>query len=118
MLNWLLENWIGILAGLIVAFLIGFLFWRKAGWNKHEKGLEVFEHYHWGLVILILTNLLNFLNGWSPYAVGFGIGLIIEELGQHHPFAIKSNHGGLSTFIGIVLAIVLICFLVYQYPFL
>ncbi len=78
--------------------------WRKTGVNKYERKLEALEHYHWGLVSLIVAKLFNF---GAIYA-GVGLYLIPVELTQKHPFAIKSNHDLPSTVIGLILVAILI----------
>lgn len=103
MINWVITNWYLLIAGLIVSILIDYLGWKRAGWNKYEKGLEFFEHYHWGLVLWILANLLsNFLDKGSPFIVGIGSWLIVAEFFQKRPFACKSRHWKSSTLIGLL----------------
>jgi len=78
--------------------------WRKTGISKYERGLEALEHYHWGLVSLIVAKLFDF---GAIYA-GAGLYLILVELTQKHPFAIKSDHDLPSTIIGLILVTILI----------
>ena len=78
--------------------------WRKTGVNKYERGVEALEHYHWGLVFLIVAKLFDF---GAIYA-GVGLYLILVELTQKHPFAIKSDHDLPSTMFGLILVIILI----------
>ena len=82
--------------------------WRKTGVSKYEKGLEVFEHYHWGLAFLILMRILVKLSGIFLSLAGIGISFILAEITQKHPFALKSKHVLPSTIIGSTLFILLI----------
>jgi hypothetical protein len=94
---------IGVLAGLILDFL-----WWRLGVNKYEKRLEVFEHYHWGMLSLtILKMLLRFHNVFLLFA-GTGICLIVAEFTQEHPFALRSNHQMASTIIGIAFVVAMV----------
>ena len=94
---------IGLLAGLILDFL-----WWRLGVSKYEKRLEVFEHYHWGMLsLIVLKMLLGFHNAFLFFA-GTGICLIVAEFAQDHPFALRSNHEVSSTIIGIAFVVVMV----------
>lgn len=93
--------------GLIVGVTLDYL-WRKTGVSKYEKGLEVFEHYHWGLAFLILIRTLLKFSGIFLSLAGVGISFILSEITQKHPFALKSKHELPSTIIGFILFILLI----------
>jgi len=93
--------------GLIVGVALDYL-WRKTGVSKYEKGLEVFEHYHWGLAFLILMRILLNISGIFLSLAGIGISFILAEITQKHPFALKSKHELPSTIIGSILFILLI----------
>jgi len=90
--------------GFAVGILLDYL-WRRTGVSKYERGMEMFEHYHWGFVLLILARILKIL---SVTFGGIGLCLVFVELTQSHPFAIKSSHGFSSTIIGLILAIPLV----------
>ncbi len=88
---------VGIAGGALLDFV-----WRTTGISKYERRLEVFEHYHWGLLFLILVKtLLGFIVISFSFA-GAGITLIVTEITQNHPFALKSNHQKSSSAIGII----------------
>lgn len=96
---------------LLLRFLLGLVLgaaldypWRKTGVNKYERRLKALEHYHWGLVFLIVAKLFDFA---LVYA-GVGLYLILVELTQKHPFAVRSNHSLPSTIVGLILAVILI----------
>lgn len=93
--------------GLMVGVTLDFL-WRKTGIGKHERGLEVFEHYHWGLTLLILMRILLKFSGAFLSLAGIGVIFILAEIFQKHPFAFKSNHELPSTIIGVILFFLLI----------
>jgi len=94
------------LTGLAVGIALDYL-WRKVGISKYEGKLEVFEHYHWGLVSLTLMKTLLNLNGLFTSFLGVGVFFILAEMTQEHPFALKSNHQLSSTMIGTILCIFL-----------
>ncbi len=102
---------LGVLVGLLIGVALDYL-WRKTGVSKYEGSLEVFEHYHWGLVLLILVETLTELNNVFPFLVGIATLFILAEVTQKHPFAIKSDHQLSSTVIGIILSILMILVLV------
>jgi len=88
--------------------------WWELNLNKYEKGLEFFEHYHFGLMALILSNFLL-----NSFLKGLGVAFILAEWSQTgewrdgkwrrgHPFAYGSNHFKSSTYIGFFLSVILI----------
>lgn len=98
---------IGLCIGLLAGLILDFLWWRLGG-NKYEKRLEVFEHYHWGMLsLIVLKMLLRFHNAFLFFA-GTGICLIVAEFTQDHPFALRSNHQIASTIIGIAFVVVMV----------
>ena len=85
------------------------LWWRmRTRIDKYEKRLEVFEHYHWGIILMIFMKiLLKFGEVFISFA-GAGVALILAEITQDHPFALRSNHQFSSTIIGISLIVLLV----------
>ena len=94
---------LGVLAGVAVDFL-----WWKTGISKYEKRIELFEHYHWGLTLLIFMKTLLKFNEAFLFLAGTGIAFILAEITQDHPFALKSDHQLSSTMIGIALLILVV----------
>ena len=94
---------LGVLAGVALDFL-----WWKTGINKYEERIEVFEHYHWGLTLLILMKILLKFNEAFLFLAGTGIAFILAEITQDHPFALKSDHQLSSGMIGIALLILVV----------
>ena len=93
--------------GVLVGIASDLLWWRT-GISKHEKKIEMFEHYHWGLTLLILTKSLLKFNEASLSFGGTGIAFIVAEITQEHPFALESNHQLSSTIIGVTLLILMV----------
>ncbi len=105
-LEWALSFcwfFLGFLAGVALDFL-----WWKSGISKYEDRIEVFEHYHWGLMLLIFMKILLKFNGAFLFLAGTGIALIFAEIIQDHPFAFKSDHQLASSMIGITLLILVV----------
>ena len=94
---------LGVLAGVALDFL-----WWKTGISKYEERIEVFEHYHWGLTLLIFMKKMLKFNGASLFLAGMGIAFILAEITQDHPFAFKSDHQLASSMIGITLLILVV----------
>ena len=93
--------------GASVGIASDFLWWRT-GISKHEKRIEMFEHYHWGLTLLILTkSLLKFSEVLLSFG-GTGTAFIVAEITQEHPFAFGSDHQLSSTIIGVTLLVLMI----------
>ncbi len=103
-----LETFIlGLMLGLFLDRL-----WWEIDYNKYEHGLELFEHYHFSLVCLIL-HVITFSN----FFAGLTVALFIAECLQFgcwkkgvwcedHPFGWKSGHFIESTIIGVTLLVV------------
>jgi hypothetical protein len=108
-LNWLelapsfCWFFLGVLAGAALDFL-----WWKTGISKYEERIEVFEHYHWGLTLLIFMKTLLKFNEAFLFLAGTGIAFILAEITQDHPFALKSDHQLASSMIGITLLILVV----------
>jgi len=98
----LLIYFVGLWLGVVSDFL-----WRRTGISKYEKRLEVFEHYHWGIALLIFIKALPRFGSASFILTGISTVFIFTETTQKHPFALRSNHGLSSTTIGAVLLILL-----------
>lgn len=111
--------------GSIVGMVIDTLWWN-IDYKKAEKGFEVIEHYHLGIVSIIAGVVLGV---YFPLFYGFFLGLgllfIIAEWRQfieiHNnkvipgkPFAYGSVHFKQSTLIGIGLFVVLILLIIYH----
>ena len=97
---WLLWFLLGVTVGVALDYL-----WWKTGVGKYEKRLEMFEHYHWGLILLILMRTLISFNAIFLSFSGMGTSFILAEITQQHPFALKSNHQLSSTIIGAILSV-------------
>ncbi len=82
--------------------------WWKTGISKYEKRIEVFEHYHWGITLLVFLKILLKLNEVFLSFAGTGIAFILAEITQEHPFALKSDHQLSSTIIGVILFILMV----------
>lgn len=80
---------IGIMIGLIIDTI-----WFNINYSKYERGFEVFEHYHAGILLIPLGLFIN------PIFYGLGIGLFIAEWTQENKFAINSTHFKESCLIG------------------
>lgn len=99
---------------LICSFLIGLavgvaidLLWTRTSLNKYERRLEVLEHYHWGLVALMLTRVLQTFVKLTYALAGLASIFILLEVMQEHPFAFRSDHQMSSTSVGISLICIL-----------
>jgi hypothetical protein len=96
-----------LLIGLAVGVAIDHL-WTKTSINKYERRLEVLEHYHWGLVVLMLTKMLQIFSKLTFSFAGLASIFILLEVVQEHPFAVGSDHQVSSTIVGILLLAVLL----------
>jgi len=67
--------------------------------------LAVAEHYHFGLVSLIIA---PHAKGVKPYLVGVGGGLIASEATQENPFGVGKPTFGASTTLGMFLTALLV----------
>lgn len=66
--------------------------------------LAVVEHYHIGLVSLIIA---PHVKGAKPYLIGLGGGLIASEAINENPFAVGKPTFGASTALGMFLTAIL-----------
>lgn len=100
-----MELFITILAG-----ILGFQFvtiidrlWFAIDYKKTEKGLEVLEHYHFGLGLLVISFIFIQIPILAFALLGMGAGFIYHESKQKNYFAHQSTHFKGSTIIGVVL---------------
>lgn len=120
-----------LILGAFTTFVIDILWWN-IDFKKAEKGLEVHEHYHVGIELLILGALLSHLTDHIEYfPIGMGFAFIMAEWKQTteirktengktirkevvpgHPFAYGSEHFRKSTIVGMVLTGILVFLLI------
>lgn len=87
----------------IIMFMLGCMaacvmdvIWFNINYSKYEKGFEVFEHYHIGIILGTIGLVTN-----QAFLLGIMMMLFVKESDQIHPFAHGSNHYKDSTLIGI-----------------
>ncbi|UCH31732.1 MAG: hypothetical protein JSV05_09645 [Candidatus Bathyarchaeota archaeon] len=100
----ILSVFVWLIVGVFLGIIFDFLWWRT-GISKYERRIELFEHYHWGMVLLILVKIFLASSEIFFAFAGTGISLILAEVTQEHPFAIRSSHPLSSTLIGAILFI-------------
>jgi len=81
--------------GILIGEIIDCLYDNKL--NKHDP-LHIVEHYHWGMILLMINN---------PLLNGLGVSMILDENRSECRFAIGKEHFIRSTIIGIILFIIL-----------
>jgi len=94
-----------------LAAVLGFLFitlidriWFRIDYKKVEKGLEVMEHYHYGLLLFALAPFFIEYSLITSFGLlGMGTAFIYHESKQRNFFAHKSVHFKNSTIIGLSL---------------
>jgi len=94
---------------LFLGLLLGFIadrIWMER-FIKTEK-VKVFEHYHWSLVLAVLSIYMD-LQGFTW---GVALALLIAEHFQRHPYAYGSNHFKESTYIGLALTLIFVTVLI------
>ena len=108
----------------LLALFLGFIFvtiidrlWFAIDYKKAEKGLEVLEHYHFGIVLLAIFPWITFASSLSFVIFAAGAAFIYHESKQKNYFAHKSTHAKGSTIIGIVLCIISIISYSYMWIF-
>jgi len=57
--------------------------------EPEKSPLAFLEHYHFGLLSIIIGKIIN--SKLSPYLYGFGSGLIFSEVLGDHPFGIGKS---------------------------
>lgn len=107
--GFVLMEIVALLVGLVVGLVL------DASWNinKQQYGLDIIEHYHWGLLLQIIA---IYLFPWLgiPNPIGFllfAMGLylvIVEMVFQEHQFATGSSHELPSDVIGLVLGVIIL----------
>ena len=86
--------------------------------KKTEKGLEVLEHYHYGIALIaIAIILIQHIPYLAIALLGAGAAFIYHESKQKNYFAHKSPHFKGSTIIGIALIIIAITSYIYVSSF-
>ena len=95
--------------GSLVGVASDFLWWRaRTRIDKYEKRLEVFGTLSLGDHSPCVHENTSEVWRGVPFVCRRGMALILAEITQDHPFAIRSNPQFLSTIIGISLVIVLV----------
>lgn len=104
-IDYILVSFISVIAIIILDHR-----WMKdINFSKAEKGMEVMEHYHWGLILVIIGIVLwQYTNLLSVGLLIAGITFIACESKQKNDFALNSTHAIPSTIIGVSLLIVTI----------
>lgn len=107
---------------IILAGILGFQFvtiidrlWFAIDYKKTEKGLEVLEHYHFGLALLAISFIFIQIPILAFALLGMGAGFIYHESKQKNYFAHQSTHFKGSTIIGLVLLFIGIAVFSYVY---
>ena len=88
----IVEFGIGILIGELMDFIYD---WKING----REGIHCLEHYHWGILMLMIP---------SPLVAGLGISLILDENRSSCRFAHGKSHFKRSSLIGVILFILLV----------
>jgi len=103
-----------MLGFLILGFLIGVLI--SSIWDYYFDGyfcklhrlsnyLKILEHYHHGLILLILSFIFTYPVNYI--LTGIGIQLICDERVQKNPFALGKEYFKYSSIIGTTLVTIL-----------
>lgn len=81
--------------------------WWNLDHHSIEKGFEVIEHYHWGIVLIgVGIVIIDYLPLVAYFLFGAAMKLIYSEAKQKNCFAHKSNHFRNSTIIGVILCVI------------
>ncbi len=98
-----------------VAAILGFLgitiidrIWFLIDYKKAEKGLEVLEHFHYGIILMGISVIsIPYIPLAATYALlGAATAFIYHESKQKNFFSYKSTHFKGSAVIGIVLTVI------------
>ena len=103
------ETFVLILCGILGFQIITIIdrVWFAIDYKKAEKGLEVLEHYHYGLALMTISFIFIDLIPFMAFILlGMGAAFIYHESKQKNYFAHKSTHFKGSTIIGLVLMII------------
>lgn len=111
---------------LILCGILGFQFitiidriWFAIDYKKVEKGLEVLEHYHYGIVLMTISFIFIDLIPFMAFILlGMGASFIYHESKQKNYFAHKSTHFKGSLLIGLILSVISISSYIYSIEFL
>jgi len=98
---------VGILGFLLITIIDRI--WFRIDYKKAEKGLEVLEHYHYGIGLFTISFI--FVSSIPIIAfllLGMGAAFIYHESKQKNFFAHQSTHFKGSTIIGTTLSIIAI----------
>ena len=89
----------------ILVIIIDHRWMKDVQFSKIEKGMEVLEHFHWGLILITIGIAVWHLHN-EILSVGLlfaGFTFIACEAKQKNDFAIHSSHAKVSILIGIIL---------------
>ena len=87
--------------GFIVSLILDRI-WFNINYKKIEKGFEIFEHYHFGIILIYIGFIIP-IQIISYFIISLGAGFIYMETQHIHCFAYKSGHFTKSSIIGIIL---------------
>ena len=100
---------------LIISTFLGFIIslildriWFNINYKKIDKGFEVLEHYHFGIILMGVGLIIISVPIISYVIFGAGMGFIYSESKQLHYFAYKSGHFRNSSIIGVILLVIVI----------
>lgn len=97
-----------------LAATLGFIFitiidrvWFQIDYKKAEKGLEVLEHFHYGIALLAISFIFVESIPSIAYALmGMGTAFIYRESRQKNAYSYTSTHFKPSLIIGLGLCVV------------
>ena len=93
--------------------------WFFIEYKKAERGLEVLEHYHYGIIAIGISIIIfEIINPLAVALMAIGFGFIYHEAKQERLFAWSSPHFKPSTIIGVSLAgVTIIIYFITNYLF-
>ena len=97
---------LGMVIGALICAIWKVKFSNIEALNKLRTFLKTLEHYHHGLVLIIISSLVN--SNLSSFLFGLGAYLIIDEANQDTPFAYGKETFKSSTLTGVILLTILI----------
>ena len=84
-------------------------YWFKINYKKAEKGLEILEHYHHGIIMIIISMwVYPFIPILTIFLAVGGATFIYREARQENDFAHNSTHFKGSLIIGLILIVIAI----------
>jgi len=111
MLDFFLVSFIGFMVITLIDRV-----WFRIDYKKAEKGLEVLEHYHYGIVLLAILPFVMIHSQLLAFGFfGAGAAFIYHESKQKNFFAHHSTHAKNSTIIGIILCVIAITLYLYSW---